>query len=86
MKHLKVVCRIGRNRSGDLRSLFLRFSLLVITYEVHQVSEIFTLNMKFLKLSSLSKRIFFVVGFSSLTSTPRYCYSEYFNETGIKKL
>ena len=74
MKHLKVVCRTGRNRSGDLRDLFFDdFSLLVITYEVHQVSEIFTLNMKFLKLSSLSKRIFFVVGFSSLTSTPRYC-------------
>ena len=44
MKHLKAFCRIGRNRSGDLRSLFRRFfSFFFFTDEGYQVSKIFTL-------------------------------------------
>lgn len=54
MKHLKAFCRIGRNRSGDLRSLFRRFFSFFFTHEGYQVSEIFEIFM-----SSLSKRIFF---------------------------
>lgn len=61
MKHLKAFCRIGRNRSGDLRSLFRRFfSFFFLRMKVikfrkflpcYEIFEIF--------MSSLSKRIFF---------------------------
>lgn len=57
MKHLKAFCRIGRNRSGDLRSLFflpmkvIKFRKFLPFNEIFEIFEIF--------MSSLSKRIFF---------------------------
>ena len=47
MKHLKAFCRIGRNRSGDLRSLFRRLFSFFFTHEGYQVSKIFTLQWNF---------------------------------------
>ena len=47
MKHLKAFCRIGRNRSVDLRSLFRRFFSFFFTHEGYQVSKIFTLQWNF---------------------------------------
>ena len=60
MKHLKAFCRIGRNRSGDLRSLFRRFFSFFFTHEGYQVSKFLPFNEIFeIFMSSLSKRIFF---------------------------
>ena len=54
MKHLKAFCRIGRNRSGDLRSLFFLPMKVIKFRKFLPFNEIFEIFM-----SSLSKRIFF---------------------------
>ena len=61
MKHLKAFCRIGRNRSGDLRSLFRRFfSSFFLPMKVIKFRKFLPFNEIFeIVMSSLSKRIFF---------------------------
>ena len=60
MKHLKAFCRIGRNRSGDLRSLFRRFFSFFLRVKVIKFRKFLPFNEIFeIFMSSLSKRIFF---------------------------
>ena len=74
MKHLKAFCRIGRNRSGDLRSLFGRFFSFFLRMKVIKFRK-FLPSMKFLKFSCppYPNAFFFVRGFFLSHSTPRYC-------------
>ena len=61
MKHLKAFCRIGRKRSGDLRSRFRRFfSFFFLRMKVIKFRKFLPFNEIFeIFMSSISKRIFF---------------------------